>query len=188
MDFQGGMTVSYTHLDVYKRQVLASLNGAAQQPAASAEKSPAEAVPDSLKVRKLVDNLYFREHLPAEDYAALRLSLIHSCEPLAVAGLFVGLAVEERHQQVFLVVRQADIARVGHDGDVYKRQVLIYDTNGITRHPVRKDIEVYAIDATAECAKMGQAKLFNTMIPVSYTHLGAARGPTAWSSASGSRP
>ena len=30
--------------------------------------------------------------------------------------------------------------------------VLIYDTNGITRHPVRKDIEVYAIDATAECA------------------------------------
>ena len=42
--------------------------------------------------------------------------------------------------------------------------VLIYDTNGITRPPVRKDIEVYAIDATAECAKMGQAKLFNTMI------------------------
>ena len=42
--------------------------------------------------------------------------------------------------------------------------VLIYDTNGITRHPVRTDIEVYSIDATAECAKMGQAKLFNTMI------------------------
>ncbi len=42
--------------------------------------------------------------------------------------------------------------------------VLIYDTNGITRHPVRTDISVYAIDATAECAKMGQAKLFNTMI------------------------
>ena len=42
--------------------------------------------------------------------------------------------------------------------------VLIYDTNGITRHPVRTDISVYAIDATAECARMGQAKLFNTMI------------------------
>ena len=39
-----------------------------------------------------------------------------------------------------------------------------FDTNGITRHPVREDIEVYAIDATAECARMGQAKLFNTMI------------------------
>ena len=36
--------------------------------------------------------------------------------------------------------------------------VLIYDTNGITRHPVRKDIEVYAIDATAECAKMGHLR------------------------------
>ncbi|MDE5623007.1 MAG: 2-oxoacid:acceptor oxidoreductase family protein, partial [Alistipes sp.] len=42
--------------------------------------------------------------------------------------------------------------------------VLIYDTNGITRHPVRDDISVFAIDATAECARMGQAKLFNTMI------------------------
>ena len=41
---------------------------------------------------------------------------------------------------------------------------LISDTNGITRHPVRDDIEVYTIDATAECAKMGNAKLFNTMI------------------------
>lgn len=51
--------------------VLASLNGAAQ-PAAPAEKSPEAAVPDSLKVRNLVDNLYFREHLAPEDYAALR--------------------------------------------------------------------------------------------------------------------
>lgn len=42
--------------------------------------------------------------------------------------------------------------------------VLIYDTNGITRYPVRTDISVYTIDATAECARMGQAKLFNTMI------------------------
>ena len=40
----------------------------------------------------------------------------------------------------------------------------IYDTNGITRHPQRTDISVYTIDATAECARMGQAKLFNTMI------------------------
>ena len=33
--------------------------------------------------------------------------------------------------------------------------VLIYDTNGITRHPQRTDISVYTIDATAEWA--GQA-------------------------------
>ena len=41
---------------------------------------------------------------------------------------------------------------------------LIYDVNGITRHPVRKDIKVYSINATEECAKLGNARLFNTMI------------------------
>ena len=44
--------------------------------------------------------------------------------------------------------------------------VLIYDTNGITRHPERTDISVYTIDATAECARLGQAKLFNTILMV----------------------
>ena len=52
--------------------VLANLNGAAQQPAGPAAADPAATVPDSLKVRNLVDNLYFREHLPAGDYEALR--------------------------------------------------------------------------------------------------------------------
>ncbi|MBE5033012.1 2-oxoacid:acceptor oxidoreductase family protein [Gallalistipes aquisgranensis] len=42
--------------------------------------------------------------------------------------------------------------------------VLIYDTNGIVRHPVRKDIRIYTIDATAEAARMGNSRLFNTMI------------------------
>ncbi len=45
---------------------------------------------------------------------------------------------------------------------------LIYDTNGITRHPTRKDINVYRINAAEECAKMGNAKLFNTMILGAY--------------------
>ena len=42
--------------------------------------------------------------------------------------------------------------------------VLIYDTNGIVRHPVRKDIRIYTIDATAEAARRGNSRLFNTMI------------------------
>ena len=42
--------------------------------------------------------------------------------------------------------------------------VLIYDTNGIINPPTRTDIEIYAIDAAAECARLGQAKMFNTMI------------------------
>ena len=41
---------------------------------------------------------------------------------------------------------------------------LIYDTNGITRHPVRDDISVYTIDATVECVKLGNPKLFNTLV------------------------
>lgn len=42
--------------------------------------------------------------------------------------------------------------------------VLIYDTNGITHHPTRTDIEIYTIDAAAEAAKLGNSRLFNTMI------------------------
>ncbi len=42
--------------------------------------------------------------------------------------------------------------------------ILIYDTNGITRHPERKDISIYTIDATEEAAKRGMIRMFNTMI------------------------
>ena len=42
--------------------------------------------------------------------------------------------------------------------------VLIYDTNGITRHPQRKDIKIYVIDATEEAAKRGNSRIFNTLI------------------------
>ena len=52
--------------------VLANLNGVAQQPVGPVAADPAASVPDSLKVRNLVDNLYFREHLSSEDYTALR--------------------------------------------------------------------------------------------------------------------
>lgn len=48
--------------------VLANLNGAGVQD----ELSPAAAMPDSLKVRNLVDNLCFRQELPAPDYVALQ--------------------------------------------------------------------------------------------------------------------
>ncbi len=42
--------------------------------------------------------------------------------------------------------------------------VLIYDPNGISRFPERKDIQVYSIDATAEAARSGNMRVFNTMI------------------------
>lgn len=42
--------------------------------------------------------------------------------------------------------------------------VLIYDKNGIIHQPTRKDIDIYTIDAMAETMKMGNARLFNTLI------------------------
>lgn len=48
---------------------------------------------------------------------------------------------------------------------------LIYDINGITRHPQRTDISVYTINAAEECAKMGNARLFNTMILGGYLNV-----------------
>ena len=49
--------------------------------------------------------------------------------------------------------------------------LLIYDTNGIIHPPTRKDIAVYKIDAATECARQGNAKMFNTMILGGYLKL-----------------
>jgi 2-oxoglutarate ferredoxin oxidoreductase subunit gamma len=42
--------------------------------------------------------------------------------------------------------------------------MLIYDGNGITRHPVRKDITIYCVDAAEEAAKMNSSKTFNMIV------------------------
>ena len=42
--------------------------------------------------------------------------------------------------------------------------VLIYDSNGITRHPGRKDISVYRNDAAEEAAKLNSPKTFNMIV------------------------
>jgi 2-oxoglutarate ferredoxin oxidoreductase subunit gamma len=42
--------------------------------------------------------------------------------------------------------------------------LLIYDPNGITRHPVRKDINIYSIEAADEAGKLGLSKVFNMMV------------------------
>jgi len=42
--------------------------------------------------------------------------------------------------------------------------VLIYDGNGITRHPERENITVYRIDATEEAARMKSQKTFNMIV------------------------
>jgi 2-oxoglutarate ferredoxin oxidoreductase subunit gamma len=42
--------------------------------------------------------------------------------------------------------------------------VLIYDGNGITRHPERKDITIYRVNATEEAALMNSPKTFNMIV------------------------
>lgn len=53
--------------------------------------------------------------------------------------------------------------------DKFEEQVkpgglLIYDPNGITRHPKRNDITICKIDAVEEAAKLGNAKAYNMII------------------------
>jgi len=42
--------------------------------------------------------------------------------------------------------------------------MLIYDSNGITRHPARKDISIYRVDATEEAGRMNSPRTFNMIV------------------------
>ncbi|MFO7923903.1 MAG: 2-oxoacid:acceptor oxidoreductase family protein [Bacteroidales bacterium] len=42
--------------------------------------------------------------------------------------------------------------------------ILIYDGNGISRHPERQDISIYRVDAAGEAAKMESTKIFNMIV------------------------
>jgi len=42
--------------------------------------------------------------------------------------------------------------------------IIIYDSNGITRHPERDDITVYRVDATEEAARMKSSRTFNMIV------------------------
>jgi len=42
--------------------------------------------------------------------------------------------------------------------------ILIYDGNGITRHPQRKDISIFRVDATEEASRMKSPKTFNMIV------------------------
>ncbi len=42
--------------------------------------------------------------------------------------------------------------------------LLIYDPNGITIHPTRKDINIYQVAGTDKAAEIGNMKLFNMII------------------------
>ncbi len=46
--------------------------------------------------------------------------------------------------------------------------LLLYDTNGITRHPERDDIEIYQVEAAREATKMGAPRTFNMIVLGAY--------------------
>ncbi|MFW5877828.1 MAG: 2-oxoacid:acceptor oxidoreductase family protein [bacterium] len=51
---------------------------------------------------------------------------------------------------------------------VKKGGLLLYDGNGITRHPERDDINIYRVDAAEESAKMSSTKTFNMIVLGAY--------------------
>ena len=49
--------------------------------------------------------------------------------------------------------------------------ILLYDPNGITRHPVRKDIKIYQVEAATEASQMSTSKTFNMIVLGAYLKL-----------------
>jgi 2-oxoglutarate ferredoxin oxidoreductase subunit gamma len=50
------------------------------------------------------------------------------------------------------------------ENDVKPGGILIYDSNGLSRKPERKDISVYQVDAVEEATKLESPKTFNMVI------------------------
>ncbi len=42
--------------------------------------------------------------------------------------------------------------------------LLLYDPNGINRHPERQDIKIYKIEGAKLAAEMGNTKIFNMIV------------------------
>jgi 2-oxoglutarate ferredoxin oxidoreductase subunit gamma len=42
--------------------------------------------------------------------------------------------------------------------------ILIFDPNGITRPPLRKDIQIYQVEAATEAGRMMYSKTFNMIV------------------------
>jgi 2-oxoglutarate ferredoxin oxidoreductase subunit gamma len=55
--------------------------------------------------------------------------------------------------------------------DIKPGGTMIYDGNGITRHPERTDINIYRVDAAEEAARMQSVKTFNMIVLGAYLKL-----------------
>jgi len=60
--------------------------------------------------------------------------------------------------------------------DKFERKVkpgglLLYDTNGITKHPIRTDIRIFQVEAAAESARINNLRVFNMIVLGAYLKL-----------------
>jgi 2-oxoglutarate ferredoxin oxidoreductase subunit gamma len=67
-----------------------------------------------------------------------------------------------RHYDTAIILNQQSLDKF--EQMVKPGGMLIYDSNGITRHPERKDLAIYRIDATEEASKMNSPKIFNMIV------------------------
>ncbi len=67
-----------------------------------------------------------------------------------------------RHFDTAIILNQQSLDKF--ENSVKPGGILIYDGNGITRHPERKDIAIYRVDATAEASRMNSSKTFNMIV------------------------
>jgi 2-oxoglutarate ferredoxin oxidoreductase subunit gamma len=54
------------------------------------------------------------------------------------------------------------------ENTIKKGGLLVYDTNGITRHPERSDINIYQVEAATEASKLGSSRTFNMIVLGAY--------------------
>jgi 2-oxoglutarate ferredoxin oxidoreductase subunit gamma len=67
-----------------------------------------------------------------------------------------------RNFDTAIILNQQSLDKFEHS--VKPGGILIYDGNGITRHPERKDIDIYRIEAAEEAVSMKMQKVFNMIV------------------------
>jgi 2-oxoglutarate ferredoxin oxidoreductase subunit gamma len=67
-----------------------------------------------------------------------------------------------RHFDTAIILNQQSLDKF--EQSIKPGGVLFYDGNGITRHPERKDISIYRVDATEEASRMNSPKTFNMIM------------------------
>jgi 2-oxoglutarate ferredoxin oxidoreductase subunit gamma len=67
-----------------------------------------------------------------------------------------------RHFDTAIILNQQSLDKF--EQSIKQGGVLIYDGNGITRHPERKDISIYRVDAAEEAARMNSPRTFNMIV------------------------